>query len=86
MKELLEFNFTEVPKRNRMDILMGILKNPESQDWLWEWYLKNFPTIMKEYPLMHAAMSIVGVVPVAAVGHEEEAKNFLEPIDRKSVV
>lgn len=80
LKELLEFNFTEVPKRNRLNILMGILKNPESQDWLWEWYLKNFPKIMKEYPIMHAAMSIVGVVPVAGVGHEKEAKNFLEPL------
>jgi len=80
LKNLLEFNFTEVPKRNRRNILSGILKNPESQDWLWEWYVKNFPTIMKELPLMHATKSLVMVVPVAGVGHEEEAKKFLEPI------
>ncbi|QEE14734.1 M1 family metallopeptidase [Promethearchaeum syntrophicum] len=80
LKELLEFNFKEVPKRNRLNILYGILKNPESQDWLWEWYLKNFQTIMKEYPSMHATMSIAAVVPIVGIGHEEEVENFLEPL------
>ncbi len=80
LEDLLEFNFKEIPKRNRVNILAGILRNPESHDWLWEWYIKNFQTIMKEFPLMHAAMTIVMIVPIVGIGHEEEAKNFFEPL------
>ena len=80
LEDLLEFNFKEVPKRNRRDILGGILRNPESQGWLWEWYMKNFQRIMKEFSLSHAAMTIVMLVPIVGYGHEEEAKNFFEPL------
>jgi len=80
LKELLEFNFKEIPKRNRLNIIAGILKNPESHEWLWEWYMKNFQTIMKELPLMHAANAIVMLVPIVGFGHEDEAKNFFEPL------
>jgi tricorn protease interacting factor F2/3 len=80
LKDLLEFNFKEIPKRNRLAIIGGILKNPESHDWLWEWYMKNFQTIMKELTLMHAANTIVMLVPIVGVGHEDEAKNLFEPL------
>ncbi len=80
LEELLEFNFKEIPKKNRFITLGGIAKNPEAQDWLWEWYMKNFQKIMQEFPLMHVARAIIMLVPGVGIGHEEEAKNFFEPL------
>ncbi len=83
LEDLLEFNFKEVPKRNRLNIIRGILLNPESHDWLWEWFMNNFQTIMKEFPAMHAAMVINWLVPMVGVGHEDEARNLIEPLMNK---
>ncbi len=80
LQELLEFNFNEVPKRNRVNILAAMLRNSESHDWLWEWYVENFQTIMEKFTIMRAVMTIVMVVPAVGVGHEEEARKFLEPL------
>jgi aminopeptidase N len=80
LEELLEFNLKEIPKKNRIVILGSISQNPGAQDWLWEWYMKNFQTIMKDFPLMHAVRSIVLLVPVVGIGHENEAKKFFEPL------
>jgi len=38
---------------------------------------------MKEFPPMHAAMAINWLVPMVGVGHEDEARNLIEPLMKK---
>ncbi|MHA1720417.1 MAG: M1 family metallopeptidase [Promethearchaeota archaeon] len=80
LEDLLEFNFKEIPKKNRFIIIGGITRNAEAQSWMWEWYMKNFQRIMKEFPLMHVARAIIMLVPTFGIGHEDEAKQFFEPL------
>ncbi|WP_371802382.1 M1 family metallopeptidase [Candidatus Lokiarchaeum ossiferum] len=76
----LEFNLTDVPKRNRVYIVANVARNPEATKWIWGYYQANFQTFMKEFPISVLGNTLALVPSIGGIYHEEEVLKFLEMV------
>lgn len=80
LEEALEFNLVDVPKNNRMYILMSVSTNPVAKEWMWDYYKNTFPRLLTELPLNILGQTLASVVPACGYDKLEEVKPFLETI------
>ena len=77
IREVLEYILDTVPARNRFIAIGAMARNPHAVPLLWDWYCSRIHDLEALHPL-HYERVIVSVVPLAALGREEEATAFLE--------
>jgi len=77
LQELVELSLEKVPSRNRSFVLSSVAENPETKDWLWEWFEENFTRIEKAIPAMHLGRVILPIATISGLHREERVKEFL---------
>jgi len=71
-----------VPSRNKFIPIVSMASNPSALPHLWEWYLSNLDELETFHPI-HYERVILGIVPLAGIGREQEVRAFFKDYVKK---